>query len=252
MADFSLQGRGALITGSSRGIGAGIAAAFLRAGSRVVLHGLDEKPEGPGADAHPYLRTDILADGGVEELLDRAFEADPGLDLLVCNAGGYFDRPVLEMTRDRWEKTMRLNVESVYFLIQGFARRLVNAKRSGAVVVTSSTNGFQAEYESTAYDTSKGALVMMTRTFALSLAEYGIRVNGLAPGFIRTPATEGTLEKVPGLEDALEKKIAMGRLGTPHDCAGAVVFLCSPAAAYITGQILVVDGGLTVGQLPRF
>ena len=92
---------------------------------------------------------------------------------------------------------------------------------------------------------------MMTRSMALSLAEHGIRVNSMAPGFILTPYTAKSLERVSGLEAALERKIAMGRLGKPEDCAGAVVFLCSPASSYITGQVLIVDGGLTLGQLPR-
>jgi NAD(P)-dependent dehydrogenase (short-subunit alcohol dehydrogenase family) len=165
--------------------------------------------------------------------------------------GSFFDAPFLEMTRELWARTMALNVEAAYFLAQGFARRLVEEGRCGAIVITSSTNGFQAEYDSTAYDTSKGALVMMTRSLALSLARHGIRVNGLAPGFIETPLTAATLQSQPGLREALERKIAQGRIGQPEDCGGAAVFLCSAAASYITGQILVVDGGLTLGQLPR-
>lgn len=252
MSDFSLQGRSALITGSSRGIGQGIALGFAAAGAQLVLHGLDEKPTDASLRGHPYLNVDILAEGGIDRLIDGAFAANPDLDLLVCNVGSFFDQPFLEMTRELWAKTMRLNVESAYFLVQAFSKRLVDRKKPGAIVITSSTNGFQAEWESTAYDTSKGALVMMTRTLALSLSEHNIRVNGLAPGFILTPLTERGLANSPGFKDALEKKIAFGRIGEPSDCAGAVVFLCSPAASYITGQIIVVDGGLTLGQLPRF
>lgn len=252
MSDFSLADRAALITGSSRGIGEGIAEGFLRAGARVVLHGLDEAPGSEKLRNHPYCRIDLLEEDGIARLLDEAFAAEPGLDLLVCNVGSFFDVPILDMSKPLWDKTMRLNVESAYFLVQGFARRLVSLGRSGAVVITSSTNGFQAEFGSTAYDTSKGALVMMTRTLALALAEHGIRVNGIAPGFIRTPFTENSLARRPELRGVLENKIALGRIGTPADCAGTVVFLCSEAAAYVTGQIIVVDGGLTLGQLPRF
>ena len=253
MSDFSLRDHSALVTGSSRGIGQSIAIALAAAGANVLLHGLDEKPSDPTLGNYPYYQHDLLASGGVNSLLDTAFTAHPGLDLLVCNAGGFFDVPLLEMSQERWDKTMRLNVESTYFLVKEFASRLVALERKGAIVITCSTNGFQAEFDSTAYDTSKGALVMMTRSMALSLAEYGIRVNGIAPGFIHTPdsAAEKTLENTPGLREALERKIALGRIGTPEDCGGAVAFLCSRASSYITGQVIVVDGGLTLGQLPR-
>lgn len=251
MSDFSLHGHAALITGSSRGIGQGIATAMASAGAHLVLHGLDAAPGDESLRECPYLRIDLLEEGGTDRLVEEAFAANPALDLLVCNAGGYFDAPFLEMSRARWDKTMRLNVESAYFLAQSFAKQLVSRERPGAIVITSSTNGFQAEFDSTAYDTSKGALVMMTRSLALSLAEYGIRVNGVAPGFIETPLTAGALQNSSGLKEALEKKIAFGRIGRPEDCGGAAVFLCSAASSYITGQILVVDGGLTLGQLPR-
>jgi NAD(P)-dependent dehydrogenase (short-subunit alcohol dehydrogenase family) len=251
MSDFSLSGHAALVTGSSQGIGQAIASALATAGAGLVLHGLEKAPSDKTLHRHPYLRLDLLSEGGAERLIHEAFTANPSLDLLVANAGSFFDVPFLEMTRERWEKTQRLNVEPAYFLSQAFARRLVAEGRKGAIVITSSTNGFQAEFNSTAYDTSKGALVMMTRSLALSLAEHGIRVNGLAPGFIETPMTTQTLAAAPELREAFEKKIACGRIGRPDDCGGAVVFLCSAAAAYITGQVLVVDGGLTLGQLPR-
>jgi NAD(P)-dependent dehydrogenase (short-subunit alcohol dehydrogenase family) len=170
--------------------------------------------------------------------------------MLVCNAGSFFDLPLLEMTRERWERTMALNVTASFFLAQAFAKRLVEEKRGGSIVITSSTNGFQAEEDSVAYDTSKGALVMMTRSLAVSLAPHGIRVNGIAPGLIRTPLTNTWMERREAdLLKHYEKKILLGHVGTPQDCAGAVVFLCSEAGRYITGEIIVIDGGLTVSQI---
>ena len=251
MTNFSLSGHSALITGSSRGIGQAIALALAEAGAELVLHGIEEAPSSAALGHHPYLRVDLLDERGPDQLLEAAFAANPALDLLVCNAGGCIDVPVLEMSPELWKKSLRFNLESVFFLVQGFARKLVALGRPGTVVITSSTNGFQAEFDSASYDTCKGGLVMMTRSMALSLAEHGIRVNSMAPGFILTPYTAKSLERVSGLEAALERKIAMGRLGKPEDCAGAVVFLCSPASSYITGQVLIVDGGLTLGQLPR-
>ncbi|MEO7600144.1 MAG: SDR family oxidoreductase, partial [Opitutus sp.] len=177
-----------------------------------------------------------------------AFAAQPELDLLVCNAGSFFDVPFLEMTGELFARTLDLNVRANYFVAQAFARELVARQRPGAIVTTSSTNGFQPEDDSSAYDISKGAMVMLTRTLAQSLAPHQIRVNGIAPGLIRTPLTAGLgLSKV----QHYEKKILLGHLGEPDDCAGAAVFLLSPAASYITGQIIVVDGGLTLGQIGR-
>src|SRR5437773_1948325 len=130
---------------------------------------------------------DLTATEAPAALVDAAFARAPGLDLLVSNAGCFLELPFLEMAPDLWEKTIALNLRSGYFAIQAFARRLVRERRKGAVLVTSSTNGFLAEPDSSAYDISKGALVMLTRTLALSLAPQGILVNAIAPGLIDTP-----------------------------------------------------------------
>lgn len=250
MKSLSLAGRAALVTGSSRGIGLAAGIALREAGAETVFHGRENPPRDVPRGA-PYVPVDLSEPGAPDALAGKAFAAAPNLDLLVCNAGSFFDTPFLEMDEQRWNRTMNLNVKSVYFLVRAFAKRLADEKRPGAVVIISSTNGFQAEEDSTAYDTSKGALVMMTRTLAQSLAGHNIRVNGVAPGLIRTPLTGGWLDAKPEKRRHYEKKILLGRIGEAEDCAGAVVFLCSPAAAYITGQVLVVDGGLTVGQIGK-
>ena len=220
-----------------------MADALRAAGARVLRNGTHPSSE---PDVLVY---NLLEPDAPERLIEDAFAREKDLSLLVCNAGSFFDTPFLEMDRDRFAKTIQLNVQQAYFLVQGFARRLVKAGRPGAVVIVSSTNGFQSEEDSTAYDISKGALVMMTRTLAQALAPHGIRVNGIAPGLIRTPLTSAL-----GFGDKAkhyEKKIFLKRLGEPDDCAGAAVFLLSPASAYIVGQVVVVDGGLTVGQIGR-
>ena len=250
MNAFSLAGNAALVTGSTTGIGHAIALALREAGAGVILHGIHRPEQLPAGS--PFLAADLLDAGAPAALVADAFRELPGLDLLVCNAGSFCDVPFLEMDADRWERTMNLNVRATYFLVQAFARGLVERRRPGSVVIVSSTNGFQAEDDSTAYDTSKGALVMMTRTLAQSLAPHGIRVNGLAPGLIHTPLTNGWLGgQKPEARRHYEKKILLGRVGQPEDCAGTAVFLLSAASAYITGQVLVVDGGLTVGQVGK-
>ncbi|MEO6787562.1 MAG: SDR family oxidoreductase, partial [Chthoniobacteraceae bacterium] len=214
-----------------------------------VFHGLQPRPENIPADA-AYVQADLMQNDGPARLVAEAFAAQPDLDTLVCNAGSFFDVPFLEMTRERWERTLQLNLTATCFIAQEFARRLVAEKRSGSICITTSTNGIQAEADSTAYDTSKGALVMLIRSLAVSLAEHGIRVNGIAPGLIRTPLTSSWIEtRADDLLEHYKKKILLGRIGTPEDCAGAVVFLSSSAASYITGEIIVIDGGLTVHQI---
>lgn len=246
---IDLTGRTALVTGSTHGIGRGIASAISESGGMVVYHGIEVPSDLPLNAA--FLSVNLMNHDAPYTLMEQAFEVAPDLDVLVCNAGGFFDLPFLEMTPDAWAKTIKLNVRAPYFLIQAFARRLIAQKRSGAVVITGSTNGLQPEYGSTAYDTSKGALVMMTRSLALTLAEYGIRVNSIAPGLIRTPLTTGWLDEDHAQRAHYEKNIPLGRIGVPDDCGGATAFLLSDAAAYITGQVLVVDGGLTLPQIGK-
>ena len=251
MNAFSLSGHAALVTGSTQGIGHALALGLHAAGASTVFHGPGARPATLPAAA-PYVAGDLLQADTPAALVTAAFAAAPALDLLVCNAGSFFDVPFLDMGPDLWDRTMNLNVRATYFVAQAFARELVARQRPGAIVVVSSTNGFQSEADSTAYDTSKGALVMLTRSLAHSLAPRGIRVNGLAPGLIHTPLTDAWLGgRQPHTREHYEKKILLGRVGEPADCVGAAVFLLSSAAAYITGQVIVVDGGLTVGQVGR-
>jgi NAD(P)-dependent dehydrogenase (short-subunit alcohol dehydrogenase family) len=250
MKPFSLENSAALVTGSSKGIGRAIGIGLHEAGAKIVFHGTSERPpEIPGES--DYVRMDLFEANAPEKLFRAAIELQPQLNLLVCNAGSFFDTPFLEMTRERWDKTIQLNLTATYFLAQAFAKNLVAQKRGGAIVIVSSTNAFQAESDSTAYDTSKGALVMLTKSLAMSLADFGIRVNGIAPGLIRTPLTERWIDTRADLKAHYEKKILLGKIGSAEDCAGAAVFLCSPAASYITGHILTVDGGLTTGQIGK-
>ncbi|MBI5773450.1 MAG: SDR family oxidoreductase [Verrucomicrobia bacterium] len=251
MKTFSLTGHAALVTGSSQGIGFAAASALREAGAKVVFHGLQARPENIPSDSS-YVSHDLMQPDAPARLVAEAFKAQPNLDTLVCNAGSFFDTPFLEMTRERWDKTLQLNLSATYFVVQEFARRLVAAKRAGSICITTSTNGLQAEADSTAYDTSKGALVMLIRSLAVSLGDHGIRVNGIAPGLIKTPLTSVWIEtRADDLLAHYKKKILLGRIGAPEDCAGAVVFLCSPAASYVTGEILTIDGGLTVQQIGK-
>ncbi len=238
----NLSKHSALVTGATSGLGAAMATALEQAGAHVLRHGLDTAGD---------IQQDLSGEGSPERLIEKAFSQWPELDLLVCNAGGFFDTPFLEMDPETFDRTMQVNLRQAYFLIQCFAKRLIAANRPGRVIVVSSTNGFFPEEDSTAYDISKGALVMMTRTLALALAPHGILVNGIAPGLIRTGLTSRWMDSKPDVVHHYEKKIVLGRIGCPEDCAEVCVFLCSEASRYMVGQTLVVDGGLTLGQVGR-
>jgi len=229
-----------------------MALGLREAGAKVVFHGLQtDRPDAVPAEA-AYVSANLLDLDGPENVVARAFELEPEIDTLICNAGSFFDVPPLQLTREVWDKTFQLNTSATFFVAQAFAKRLVAAQRPGSIVIVSSTNGLQAEANAVAYDSSKGALVMMTRSLAVSLADHGIRVNGVAPGLIRTPLTANWMD--PSAKDILdnyEKKILLRRVGNPEDVAGAAVFLSCPAASYITGEIIVVDGGLTACQIGR-
>jgi NAD(P)-dependent dehydrogenase (short-subunit alcohol dehydrogenase family) len=158
--------------------------------------------------------------------------------------------PFLEMTAERFERTMRLNVESGYFLTQAFARHWIEKKVAGRVLFVGSINGRLAEEGSTCYDTSKGAVEMMVKTLSVALAPRNIRVNGMAPGLVRSVAT-AWLDQRPAAERWLRYHTPNHQIPKADVCGDASVFLCSDAASHVHGQMLLVDGGMSAWQQPR-
>jgi len=182
-------------------------------------------------------------------LFRQANAALPGIDLLVNNAGTYADVPFLQLTVASFERTLRLNVGAYFFLTQAFARQWVDQSIGGRVLMIGSINGVLAESTHAAYDTSKGAVEMMVRTLCVELAPLGIRVNGLAPGLFITPLTAPALRD-PATLRWMQLHTPNGQVPGPAVAGEAAVFLCSDAAAHIHGQMLRVDGGLSVWQQP--
>lgn len=257
---IDLKGHGALITGSTKGIGRAIALAFAEAGANVVIHGPEDGEDARGVVAEcrklgaraEFVAADLLNDPAtvLPALCERAMQLLGNVDVLVNNAGQFFDVAFEQMTADRFARTMRLNVEAPYFLTQHFARKWIEAKTAGRVLMIGSINGRLAEQGSTAYDTSKGALEMMMRTLAVALAPHKIRVNGLAPGLVRTPQTSW-IDANEIKRKWMEHHIPLGVIPGADVCGPAAVFLCSDAAEYISGHMLAVDGGMSAWQQPR-
>lgn len=254
---MSLKGHAALITGSTKGVGRAIAEAYAAAGADVLVHG-----RSPGAEADDVLAAcrasgvkaefiagDLSQPEGDRPLFDAALRAMPHLDILVNNAGQFFDLPFEEMTRDRFAHTMRLNVEAGYFLTQSFAKHFIARNVAGRVLFIGSINGRLAEPNSTAYDTSKGALEMMVRTLAVALAPRNIRVNGLAPGLVKTSQTSW-IDTRPEQARWIAHHTPNGKIPGADVCGPGAVYLVSDEAEHVHGHMLLIDGGMSAWQHP--
>ena len=246
---FDLTGRRALVTGGNRGLGLAIAHALAAAGAHVVLGVRD--PDG----AEQPLRA-IRAEGGSASSitldvtqLDEARAAidaasDDGVfDILVNNAGGGVNAPAIDVTEADFDAVWSLNVRSALFLSQHVARSM---PAGGAIVNIASQAGIVALPGESSYCIAKAAMLHMTRCHAVEWGDRGIRVNAVAPTFIETDGTTEALSDPEFRADVIDRIAALHRIGTPTEVAGAVVFLCSPAASLITGHTLVVDGGWTI------
>lgn len=254
-----LQGHSALVTGSTMGVGRSIAEAFAAAGANVLLHGRKKREDTDELLASlrshgvkvEFVAGDLSAstEHAVTTVFDQAIKTLPELDILVNNAGTYIDKPFLEMDLGTYETTMRLNVASPYFLTQRFAQRWVKNGTRGRVLFIGSINGRLAEPTHSCYDSSKGAIDAMVRSLCVSLAPHGIRVNGLAPGLVRTPLTS-VIDRDERFRRWMELHTPNGQVPHSDVCGGGAVFLCSDVAEHVQGQMLLVDGGMSAWQQP--
>ena len=253
-----LSERTALVTGASQGVGAAISIALAEAGANLVLHALDWPEKNGVREQCEKLGVSVELISGdlsgpvascVGHVADQALAAMPSIDLLVSNAGTYDDVSFLDMTVESFEKTMRLNVSSHFFLVQSLSRRWVQEGIGGRVLLIGSINGRLAEPTHSAYDTSKGAIEAMVKTLCVELAPHGIRVNGLAPGLFETPLTAAALQD-SRLRSWMQLHTPNGQIPDASVAGNAAAFLLSDHAQHIHGHMLMVDGGMSIWQQP--
>ena len=249
---FRLHGTRAVVTGGSSGIGAEICRALGRSGADVVaVHRND--PAGAArtiAELEAMGRRCVMLDGdtgdsaSVDELARLAVAELGGIDIWVNNAAGLLVRTFLETTDEDWHRLMAANLHGYFYGCRAAARRMIEQERGGRIVNMSSAADVQPLAEAVPYVTAKGGIAAMTRALALDLAPHGITVNAIAPGATDTPmnATSYT----PAVRERYAERIALGHIATPAEIADAALFLATYAARYITGQELLVDGGLTI------
>ena len=249
---FDLQGQRALITGAGSGLGRAMADAMAEHGARVAI--LDRDPaataeassriEEAGGTALAIV-ADVADEGVAERSVRRVVEAWEGIDILVNNAGIGELGPAQDVVPGRFRRIYDVDVFSPFAFSQA-AFRPMSAQGRGCIINMASIAGLQALYpdRDAAYHSAKAALIMLTRALAVEWAEYGIRVNAIAPGFMLTPPVIEQ-QADPAVWNHHMARIPLGRPGRPEDVQGAAVFLASPAAAYVTGALIVVDGGYT-------
>jgi 2-deoxy-D-gluconate 3-dehydrogenase len=244
---FSLKGKAALVTGSSRGLGAGIALALAEAGAHVALHGSHAVPsatvaqiESAGA-RHLEVTGDVSKVAVCQRLIDEVIRHFGSIDILVNNAGIIRRAPAEEHSEEDWQAVIDTDLSSVFRLTK-FAGKHMLAQGSGKVINIASLLTFQGGINVPSYAAAKGAVGQLTKAFANEWAAKGVNVNAIAPGYMETDNTEA-LRADPLRSRQIMERIPAGRWGRPEDLAGAVVFLASAASDYMHGHTLVVDGG---------
>jgi len=249
---FDLSGKVAIVTGTSRGLGQYFATALARAGADLVitsrkLSALTEfkkEIESLGRKALP-VQLDVLSQSDIENMVRVAVKEYGKIDILVNNAGMNIRKPTTEVTQQDWDAVLDTNLKGSFFCTQAVAKEMIKRKYGRIINIGSCTCVFGMEGIA-AYCASRGAILSMTRTLAAEWGKYGVTVNVLAPGWFKT-AQNAVLYQNKDWVNYITSRIPLNRVGQPHDLDGAVVFLASDASEYITGQMLLIDGGFTTG-----
>ena len=247
---INLTRKVAVITGGSRGIGAAAAIKFAEAGIRglIINYNSDKNAaklvasrcEKLGAEAIP-LRADVSRVAAVEKMVSAAVRSFGSLDILVANAGIWKEAAIDKMSEREWDETIDINLKSIYVCCREASRAMI-PRRQGTMILVSSTAGQRGEAFHSHYAASKGAIISMTKSLAAELGPRGITVNCVAPGWVATDMTEESLDD-PKLRRKIRGLIPLGRVATPEEIAGPILFLASDLASHVNGEVLNVNGG---------
>jgi 3-oxoacyl-[acyl-carrier protein] reductase len=247
---LSLEGRVALITGGSRGIGAAAVLLFNRAGAKVVFNYQHAAVEAQklvsecGSAVCHAVQADLTGTATGEPLVSATVERFGALDILVVNHGIWLpnDTPIDEMSDEQWRNTVAVNLDSAFALVKHAVAQMKRQQRGGHIVMVSSTAGQRGEAGHADYAATKGALISMVKGLSTELAPVGIYANCVAPGWVNTDMSAEALGN-PQRRQQIHATIPLGRVGTPEEIAAPILFLCTPYAGFITGEIFNVNGG---------
>ena len=250
---FDLTGKVALVTGGGRGIGQVAAEALGGAGAKVIITGRRDEYLAPTAEALAAqgitcvkIVADVTQPDDIARTLDAALEAFGQVDILINNAGQTWGQATEEMPFERWRQVIDVNLNGMFLMSQAIGRHMLE-RGSGRIVNVASVAGLVAGdhhgVKTIAYNTSKAGVIAFTRTLAMEWGRRGVNVNGIAPGWFPTRMAAASIS---AYRERFEERTALGRLGELDELRGAFIFLSSPAASYITGQTLVVDGGISI------
>lgn len=254
LKSFELTGKTALVTGSGRGLGQAMALALAQAGARVVLwdvnqddlHGSQALIKDKGGEALGAV-VDVTREPEVREGLDEAKRVFGPVEILVNNAGVTSGSPFEDLPQEDWERVLSVNLGGIFQCSKWVAQAMIARGSGGSIINIASISGLVGNRggNNSHYCATKGGVIALTRSLAVEWAPHGIRVNAIAPGYFVTPMTDRLKARDAAFYQELIERVPLGRFGEPPDLAGAVVYLASPAAGFVTGNVLVVDGGYT-------